>query len=310
MSKLSFFRVEDQIERRASRWFMRNIDKNRRAMAKVYLKDEDNMEKIKKDFLKNHPDINEEYKQIKSKYKKIAIAAAVGTLAVGTLGATLHYTGQKPNEKEPETIENPVQDSVEKPVEDPVKGENEEQEMSFFDIIEDMKDTESRNAYIHKNTKDVIVEAYNAQNPENTITADDLQILILDENVLEKKDRLGNVTYERVAQDKIYEPEIAKSLVKLGGIYVFKINGETVATYDNNGNKLKDDTIKEEQNFFQGTVDFVKQSEKLKDSLQYRNTEGYIRDTETKYENMSNSLLDKSRFEEEVKHITDVENEI
>ena len=222
--------LDKQVEERAEKWLIRKNQQIHKEQIKSYF--EENKEEIIKQYLIANPKIAKEYQEKRKVLRRVGMAiATTGVVAVTLAGTYIIGKDSKIDD---------LSDKVVRMEEEYIQENEEEMQENnyeeFFEEARNIKSTDERNDYITENTKKIIIEYYNKQNPENPITEDMLETLILNENVLQKTDRLGNVTYERVPQNEIYEQTENQKLVKIGNIYDFRINGESVAVFDSNGN--------------------------------------------------------------------------
>lgn len=293
MSKI--MSLDKQIEERAKKWFLNSQLPENRRMAKSFFTD--NKTQIVKQYLKEHPKVNEEYNEKKKILVKAKIALATAGLVATTLAGT-YILNQKeqPQEnivkQETELNDNFMQKEQEQLEENKYE--------KFFEEAREMKNTNKREEYITNQTKQIIVEAYNKEHPDNLIAVDRLETLILEETVLKKTDRLGNTTYERISQNSVGE-----DLVKIGSIYDFRIDGKTVAVFDSNGDILTDKNVEKQDMSFKEALSLVKQSEELKDIYRYPSNDYEKGKVEQKYTQIANDYLENVKD----KNITKNENE-
>lgn len=293
MSKI--MSLDKQIEERAKKWFLNSQLPENRRMAKSFFTD--NKTQIVKQYLKEHPKVNEEYNEKKKILVKAKIALATAGLVATTLAGT-YILNQKeqPQEnivkQETELNDNFMQKEQEQLEENKYE--------KFFEEAREMKNTNKREEYITNQTKQIIVEAYNKEHPDNLIAVDRLETLILEETVLKKTDRLGNITYERISQNSVGE-----DLVKIGSIYDFRIDGKTVAVFDSNGDILTDKNVEKQDMSFKEALSLVKQSEELKDIYRYPSNDYEKGKVEQKYTQIANDYLENVKD----KNITKNENE-
>lgn len=296
MKTLDKFNLDKQIEKRAIRWFLNNTKEENRMLAKEFLKDEKNLKDTVKEYLEEHPKVNEEYKNKKRNQLRVKLALAAGTLTVGTLAGALAIKG----DKEPIVENTQIEQTQEYYEEVNEVEENENKYAEFFEMIENEDNTERRNEMILNQTKEIIVDAYNEQNPDNQISADRLQILILTEAVIQRTDRLGNVTYERAGKGQEIELAENEELVDRGNVYVFSIDGNNVATYLQNGDRLEDKTIENEEVFFGSTMNMVKEYQNLVDNFRYPTNEPYTNSAERSFEEEANKVLNQNNLDKEI----------
>lgn len=293
MSKI--MSLDKQIEERAKKWFLNSQLPENRRMAKSFFTD--NKTQIVKQYLKEHPKVNEEYNEKKKILVKAKIALATAGLVATTLAGT-YILNQKeqPQEnivkQETELNDNFMQKEQEQLEENKYE--------KFFEEAREIKNTNKREEYITNQTKQIIVEAYNKEHPDNLIAVDRLETLILEETVLKKTDRLGNTTYERISQNSVGE-----DLVKIGSIYDFRIDGKTVAVFDSNGDILTDKNVEKQDMSFKEALSLVKQSEELKDIYRYPSNDYEKGKVEQKYTQIANDYLENVKD----KNITKNENE-
>lgn len=284
--------LDKQVEARAEKWLIRNNQQMDKEQIKSYF--EDNKKEIIKQYLIANPKIAKEYQEKRKVLRRVGMAiATTGVVAVTLAGTYIVGKDSKTDDLSDKVVR--MEEEYIQENEEEIQENNYEE---FFEEARNIKSTEKRDEYITENTKKIIVEYYNKQNPENPITEDMLETLILNENVLQKTDRLGNVTYERVAQNIMYEQTENQKLVKIGNIYDFRINGKSVAVFDSNENILPDKNVEKTDMIFKDTLDTVKEMENLKEIyINEKNTDYYIEKQEEKYKNTANQLLEKAKNE-------------
>ena len=293
MSKL--MSLDKQVEQKAKKWFIDSQLPENRILAKRFF--EENKKEIKDEYLEKHPKVEKEYKEKKKLLLKVKIALATTGLVATTIGAGACYHISNTN-KEPQ--KDPIQIEQEEKLKEGIK-QLEEQELeqdpyeNFFDEVREMKSTEKRDEFITNQTKQVIVEAYNKEHPENPITTDRLETLILNENVLQKTDRLGNYTYERVKQNIQYEQTDTQKLVKIGNIYDFRIDGKTVAVFDGNGSVLQDKNVETQDISFKPMIQLLDVSQDLQDIYKYPSNDYQKSKVEEKYKQISEKILENKK---------------
>ena len=293
MSKL--MSLDKQVEQKAKKWFIDSQLPENRILAKKFF--EENKKEIKNEYLEKHPKVEKEYKEKKKLLLKVKIALATTGLVATTIGAGAFYHISNTN-KEPQ--KDPIQIEQEEKLKEGIK-QLEEQELeqdpyeNFFDEVREMKNTGKRDEFITNQTKQVIVEAYNKEHPENPITTDRLETLILNENVLQKTDRLGNYTYERVKQNIQYEPTDTQKLVKIGNIYDFRIDGKTVAVFDGNGSVLQDKNVETQDISFKPMIQLLDVSQDLQDIYKYPSNDYQKSKVEEKYKQISEKILENKK---------------
>lgn len=245
-----------------------------------------NKEDVVKTYLEKHPNVKRQYKLKKQKINKLKKMAGLGllTVAIGT-GATVYTTSNHAPKQQNVEIQQEINEYK------PITLEAQEY-TKFFNEIKNIQNTEERDGTIVNFTKEKIAEAYNEQNQDAQITTDRLQYLHLNEHVIVNKDAMGNdVSYERVNQTDNVKTNENQELKKLdGGIYEFKIDGQTVAVYNANGQEVQDKEIENKDEFFKNTLGFVKQAEKLQDVYKYMSNENDIKNAENKYKSMAEDL--------------------
>lgn len=285
MSK--FMTLNKQVEERAEKWFFGEQKEENRGIAKKWF--EENKKEVMQEYLEKHPKIKKQYQSKKKQLTKIALLATTGTIAIATLSGV--YTAknkQKENEVEIEQEmqfeENEGKNTVE---------ETENPYESFLEEARNIENTRKREEMITDQTKQIIVEAYNQENPESPITKEQLQTLILNEFVLQKADRVGNYTYERVPQNVQYEQNETQKLVKKL-LYDFRIDGKTVAVFDKNGNVIPDKNVEEQDMSFQKMISIMNQSTNLKEAYRYKNSDSEIKNVEQSYITVADSVLGKT----------------
>ena len=297
MSKL--MSLDKQVEERAQNWLIRKNPQINKEQIKSYF--EENKEEIIKQYLIANPKIAKEYQEKRKVLRRVGMAmATTGLVAVTIAGTYIIGKDSKIDD---------LSDKVVRMEEEYIQENEEEMQENnyeeFFEEARNIKSTEKRDEYITENTKKIIVEYYNKENPENPITEDMLETLVLNEFVLQKTDRLGNSTYERVEQNIMHQQTDNQKLVKIGNIYDFRINGESVAVFDSNGNVLPDKNVEKQDMTFEGTLDIVKEMEKLKEIYSNdKNTDYYIEMQEQKYQEVAHKLLEETKnFEIEKQEI-------
>lgn len=284
MSK--FMTLDKQVEEKAKKWFVRQQPEENQGLAKKWF--EENKKEVIKEYLEKHPKIQKEYHDKKANLLKVklglGIAVTAATLAIGGVyHANSDSKENKANIEQESEIDNPI---AEESTESTYK--------EFFEEARNIKNTNKREEFITDKTKQIIVEIYNKENPDETITADRLETLVLEENVLQKKDRVGNITYERVPQNQQYKQTETQKLVKNGSIYDFRIDGKTVAVFDTNGDILPDKNVEKQDMNFQKMIPMLKQSAKLKDIYRYPSNEQEKRAVEQSYQEMADTMLEKA----------------
>lgn len=294
---LDEFNLDKQIEKRAIKYFKNKskISKDNKEFNKYVnevIKDKNILKMIVKEYLEENPKVKKEYEDKKRNQKKLKIVGAAGVLTAATI---LGAQSLKPDE-EP-IIEEPNNEKVEQ------SQENEEsisQYDEFFEMIENEENAEIRNDMILQQTKEIIVEAYNMQNPNNQITADRLEMQVLNGFVIQRTDRLGNITYERKDEgvsDELPENETIKRME----FCVFSIDGNNVATYFTNGDRLEDKTIENEETFFASTINLVNGYQNLIKNFSYPTDEYHTSIVENNFEQQANMLLEQNSLITEVK---------
>ena len=296
ISKLEEFNLDKQIEKRTIKWIISNTKEESRLYAKNFLKDKNNLKEAVKEYLDTHPRVHQEYKNKKRNQLRLKLALAAGTLTVGTIAGTLTL---KEN-KEP-IIENTQIEQTQEYYEEVNEiEENENQYAEFFETIENEDNTQRRDDIILEQTKQIIVDAYNMQNPDNQITINRLQVLILNERVIQRTDRLGNVTYQRIDRGNGIELADNEELVEKGQVYVFSIDGNNVATYLENGDRLEDSTIENEEPFFATTLDMLEEYQNLVDNFRYSTNEYYTNIAEENFKIQADILLGENNINNQI----------
>lgn len=278
--------LDKQVEERAKKWFVKEQAEENKALAKVWF--EENKKEVIEEYLEKHPKTKEEYQSKKKTLLKVKLLLGSAGLAVTTLAGA--YVAKNYQKEDNTRIEQEVTQEEEIKTE-----ENTYQE--FFEEARNMENTKKREEFITNQTKQNIVEAYNQEHKENPITVDRLETLILNEFVLQKKDRVGNYTYERVPQNIQYEQTETQKLVKIGALYDFRVDGKTVAVFNGNGEMIQDQNVEKQDMSFQKMVGMVKQSEKLKAIYHYPSNEEEKRNAEQTYQEVSNNLTEKNKQE-------------
>lgn len=300
---LDEFNLDKQIEKRAIIYFKNKskISKSNKKFNEYVnelIKDENNLKKIVNEYLEENPKVKKEYEDKKINQRNIKIVGAVGV--AGVLTAATIFASQISKQNEEVNIQNQNNEKIEQ------IQENEEdisQYDEFFEMIEKEEDDEIRNDMILRQTKEIIVEAYNMQNPNNQITADRLEMQVLNGFVIQRTDRLGNITYERKDEgvsNTLPENETAKRMEYC----VFSIDGNNVATYFTNGDRLEDKTIENEETFFASTINLINQYEKLIENFSYSTDEYHTSIAENNFEQQANILLEQNYL------ITEIEQEL
>ena len=286
--------LDKQLEEKAEKWFVKSQKPENQRLAIKYFKD--NKDELIKQYLEEHPKIKEQYREKKKTLRKIKITLATAGLAVTTLGVAAVYHTANSNKEYQKT---PMQIEQEEKLREGMK-QLEEQDLeedsyeNFFNEAREMENTEKRDEFITNQTKQIIVEAYNKEHPENPITTDRLEMLILDENVLQKTDRLGNYTYERVKQNVQYEQTETQKLVKIGGVYDFRIDGETIAVFDGNGSPLQDENAKTQDISLAPMIKLLDLSQDLQDIYKYPSNDYEKSQVEEKYKQASKRILENT----------------
>lgn len=283
MSKL--MSLNKQLEQLAKKWYINQYDKNDiNSRSEEF---ENSKEFIIQRYLRTHPEVKNQYLNKKNTINKIKVRLAIGTVAVATLigSYTLEsISNQKSMESSVSIIDN-----------EKTEDNNYEE---FFEQIGKIKNTDKRHDFIHSKTKETIVEAYNSQNPDNKITSEELEILILGEYVLAEKDKLGNdISFERVPQNKEIKTNENQELKRIGNIYVYAIDGKTVATYDSNGQPIIDKSIEKEETFFKDTISILKASSKLEDLYKFPSNDREKAKGQKYYEQELNNLLQDEKVQ-------------
>lgn len=280
MSK--FMTLNKQVEEKAKKWFLGQQKEENRGIAKKWF--EENKKEVMKEYLEKHPNIKTQYEDKRKQLKKVAVLLTTGLITATTLtGVYVAKHNQKQNNVE---IEQEMQ----------LEEEVEQTENSYEEFLEKVRNTENtkkREEIITNQTKEVIVNAYNQENPENPITKEQLQTLILNEFVLQKADRVGNYTYERVPQNVQYEQNETQKLVKKL-LYDFRIDGKTVAVFDKDGNVIPDKNVEEQDMSFQKMISIMNQSTNLKEVYRYKNSDFEIKNTEQSYITVADIISGKT----------------
>ena len=294
MSKLRNLSLNKQIEDLARKWYIRSFKQEDRKSAMLEFKEDEDLRKdVIEQYLEKHPNVKKQYKEKKKIMLGIKLVLATTGLVVVTLGGK--YTLN--------LIKQPKESNIEQETElddDFIIEEQEEENKykQFFNEVREINNTDKREDYITNHTKQIIVEKYNKANPDNQITADRLETLILDETVKKNTDRLGNYTYERISQNSVGE-----DLVKIGNIYDFRIDGKTVAVFDNNGDMLFDKNVEKQDMSFKEAITLVNQSERLKDIYKYPSNDYEKGKVEQKYQQIADE------YSQDVQEINLAKNE-
>ena len=208
---------------------------------------------LTKQYLEEHPKIAQSYERIKRTRKRLAIAGAVATLAIGGSGIyTLagHKEVPKENTKAIEQTDDTYQEEIEEV--DVTKEDFE----AFYEELDKENNDEIRNQKIRDFAEKVVVAGYNGQNPEEAIGEEDFYWTAVDQQVGIQRDKLGNITsYQLAANEENKQETMQKQY------YEFKINGMVVARYDTEGVEIKSD-IKNDT-YFQQVIPLVKATESL-----------------------------------------------
>lgn len=285
--------IEREIRIGAKNWLM--ATQANKQLANKYW--EENEKDVIKEYLERRPKIKQEYMAVKRKTMKLRTLIATGAISLGVIAAGSIYTVSKTGKDEI----NQTDAKEETSIEDTDLENNFIQEKSydeFFDEIKETKNENDRDKLITDKTKEIIVEAYNIENSEYPITVDDLETYILNESVLQKTDRLGNHTYERIKQNVQYEQTEEQKTVKIGDIYDFRINGQTVAVFDKNGNVLFDKNAENPDMTFQKMIPLLKQSSELKDIYKYKSNDYDKEKVEEEYAKKANELIQSQKENE------------
>ena len=292
--------LDKQLESKAEKWFINKQEENNKRLAKKYFNE--NKKEVIKEYLDRHPKIKKQYESKKKAQLKLLLLA--GGIAVTTLGGA-YALNKANNSKQNETeIENQVDLSnttlKEEIEETNEEGRNYEQ---FFDQARQTENTTKREELITNYTKEIIVENYNKEHPENQITSENLETYILNEIVLKKTDKLGNYTYERIPQKEKITPKENEELVRIGTMYDIRINGKTVAVFDGNKNVIPDKNVEKQDMSFMGAIELIQKSEKLKEIYKYENGRYVEMSVEEEYEESANKLLEEKQNEYKEKEI-------
>lgn len=296
MSKLKS--LDKQLEDMSIKWYIKeyygekltkNKSKEYRMQVIKEIKSSTNKNDMVKEYLSKHPKVKQQYVKKKKAINKVKFLIGTGilTVAVG-VGA---YTVSKKTEKA-ESDNQQIEYTL---YEEPEAQENEYEK--FFEELRNIKNTNARDEEIVNFTKEKIVEAYNMKNKDNPITADRLQYLELNENVVAHIDARGyDVSYERISQREQYnqqENEVLKNMT----IYEFKIDGKTVAVYNRQGDEIVDSDIENKEEFFRNTIGLLDKTQKLQGAYKYNNSEYDISILENNYENVAEELIQEQQTE-------------
>ncbi len=296
MSKLKS--LDKQLEDMSIKWYIKeyygeeltkNKSKEYRMQVIKEIKSSTNKNDMVKEYLSKHPKVKQQYVKKKKAINKVKFLIGTGilTVAVG-VGA---YTVSKKTEKA-ESDNQQIEYTL---YEEPEAQENEYEK--FFEELRNIKNTNARDEEIVNFTKEKIVEAYNMKNKDNPITADRLQYLELNENVVAHIDARGyDVSYERISQREQYnqqENEVLKNMT----IYEFKIDGKTVAVYNRQGDEIVDSDIENKEEFFRNTISLLDKTQKLQGAYKYNNSEYDISILENNYENVAEELIQEQQTE-------------
>lgn len=297
MSKLKS--IDKQLEEMSMKWYIKeyygeqiraNNTREYRNHVIRQINKSVNKNDIIKDYLDKHPKVKKQYINKKRRINRIKflIGAGVLTAAVG-VGAYTVSKHKQATETEKQAIEYTL-------YEEPEIEENEYEK--FFEEVRNINYTDSRDEEIVRFTKERIVEAYNIKNPNHQITAESLEYLHLNENVVAHIDERGyDVSYDRISQREQYnkkENEVLKNM----SIYEFKIDGKTVAVYNGQGDEIIDSSIEDKEVFFKNTIELLGATEKLKGAYKYNNSEYDISKIEDNYENIAEKLIEKQQNKE------------
>lgn len=252
-------------------------------------------------YFKEFPKMKIKYNRIKKERKKIALLLTLGALSIGTIGKFIsHFEEVKDNERQ-QAIEMQVEINNQNSTKMP--NINDTEYDSLIDYIQNIKDDEK----INYNRKQIIAEAYNIANPSNQITADRLGIKkYTPQYLIVRKDKLGNIIETRMKSTIEQGEEIVKGVTE---VYKYFIDGELVAVYDKSGTKILDSDIKNEDTFFENTIDIVYQSERLKDVYTYSNSKASIKECQEEYVESAIRLKEKSDKIGEMQKVSLKENE-
>ena len=296
MSKLKS--LDKQLEDMSIKWYIKeyygeeltkNKSKEYRMQVIKEIKSSTNKNDMVKEYLSKHPKVKQQYVKKKKAINRVKFLIGTGilTVAVG-VGA---YTVSKNTEKA-ESDNQQIEYTL---YEEPEAQENEYEK--FFEELRNIKNTNARDEEIVNFTKEKIVEAYNMKNKDNPITADRLQYLELNENVVAHIDARGyDVSYERISQREQYnqqENEVLKNMT----IYEFKIDGKTVAVYNRQGDEIVDSDIENKEEFFRNTIGLLDKTQKLQGAYKYNNSEYDISILENNYENVAEELIQEQQTE-------------
>ena len=275
MSKIKS--LDKQVEDLAKKWYKKSLKPEYVGCFMLeFEEDEDLRKDVIEQYLESHPNIKKQYEEKKKIwFRAKMIVATTGVVAATIIGGTTYTDAKQQTNKNAIEQETEFEDDF-------VLAEQEKQEENehkkFFEDIREISNKKDIESYITNYTKQIIVDKYNKEHPDNPITVDRLETLILEETVLKKTDRLGNHTYERVSQNSE-----GKDLVKIGNIYDFRIDGKTVAVFDTNGDILPDKNVEKQDMSFKEAVELVKESEKLKDIYKYPSNDNEKDEAEQKY---------------------------
>ena len=264
-----------QIKKLARNWYLSEMEPKDRKKARLEFEEDRDVRKyVIEQYFEEHEGHKERYEARKKLWFRINVAglAVAATLGAGVYTCVKQQTNKNPIEQETEFDDNFAYEYEKQEA----KKENEYDQ--FFKEAREIENADKREDYITNYTKQIIVDKYNEEHPDNPITVDELETLILEETVLKKTDRLGNHTYERVSQNSE-----GKDLVKIGYIYDFRIDGKTVAVFDSNGDMLNDKNVEKQDMSFQKAIKVVIESEKLKDIYKYPSNDNEKEEAEKKY---------------------------
>lgn len=295
MSKL--MSLDQQLEKLARKWFMSKQNEQNRRYARKFF--EDNKKEIIEEYLDRNPKIKQQYETKKKTLLKIKLLLGAGLMAT-TLGGVYVANQNKEVKENPIEIENEVELEKTQLDEQIEQIENDGRDYeAFFEEAREIDHINRREKFITEYTKEIIVEAYNKEHPDNPITADRLETLSLNEIVLKKTDRLGNYTYERIPQKEKVTPKENEELVRIGGMYDFRVDGKTVAVFVGKGNILPDKNVEKQDMSFNKMIDLLQVSLELKDVYKHYNSRTDEKKIEDKYEQIANEILEEKEVEQE-----------
>ena len=291
--------LDKQLELKAKKWFINTqLVENRREARNLFYEEK---EEVIEEYLFKHPKMKQQYETKKKQLLQLKLIAA-STLMVTTLSGGYVLSKSNAPKENLSKIEHEV-DLKDSSIEEPIQELEEDSRNydEFFKEAREIDDIDEMEKMITDYTKGIIIEAYNEQNPTTFLTADKLEIFILDEMVLKKEDRLGNYTYERIPQDEKIILNENEEVVRIGIMYDFKVDGETVAVFDGNKDVIPDRNVENPDISFRSMIDLIEQSTRLKNIYKFSSNDYQKIEVEEAYKLLANDLLNIEKQEEYVK---------